>query len=321
MSLNPAIDKRLTLATLELGRANRAATVRAAPGGKAAHVAMVLRILGANVMWIGFQGGVEGAALVNELEDLGIRAEGVQIDGQTRTNLEILEESGTITELLEPGPTVMASEIRNLLAKCEGLLERTGPTGTLILSGSLPPGAPADCYSQFIELGHRHRSKVFLDTNGEPLRCALQAKPDFVKINQTEASALIGMLIQDVNDAQVACRQIVGAGARSAAVTLGAKGLVWLSDSTAPAMYATPPVVKPVSPVGSGDAVLAGFAFGGTMQLDRCWSLQLAVACGAANCVAELPGRPTKDDIDRFREDVAIGTLDSPAKTGSLQSC
>lgn len=321
VSLNPAIDKRLTVHRLEPGCVNRAVTVKAAPGGKAAHVAMVLQVLGANVVWTGFHGGAEGAVLMEGLRDLGIRTRGVPISGRTRTNLEILDDNGTATELLEPGPTVTPAEIMNLRNRCEELLRETNQPGALILSGSLPPGAPTDCYARLTELGHKHGAKVFLDTGGEPLRRALEARPDFVKANQSEASEMSGIQVQDLHGAGIAMEKIVGAGARSAAISLGAGGLVFQADATLPAIYAPALPVNVTSAVGSGDAALAGFAFACGAGLDNVTTLQLAVACGAANCLAELPGQPRKHDIDRLRESVVVGPLESLAKGRSLRSC
>src|SRR5277367_1464314 len=99
VSLNPAIDKRMRLKGLQFGRVNRVTDVSAAPGGKAAHVAMVLRTLGAEPTWLGFAGGAAGDALVSGLQKLSIRTVAIETAGETRTNLEIIEERG-VTEIL-----------------------------------------------------------------------------------------------------------------------------------------------------------------------------------------------------------------------------
>jgi 1-phosphofructokinase family hexose kinase len=320
VSLNPAIDKRLTIPKLEHGGVNRAAGAVAAPGGKAAHVAMVLHILGAKPVWVGFHGGAEGAALLKGLNDLGIRTQGVPISGRTRTNLEILDSDGTVTELLEPGPTVTPAEMMKLTHTCEGLLRESARSTALVLSGSLPPGAPADCYAQFVRLGYKHGAKVYLDTHGKSLRRALKARPDFVKANQSEASEVTGTQIKNFRQTGVALQTIVRAGARSAAISLGGRGLAWQPNATGPLLYASAPSVKVVSAVGSGDAALAGFVFGCSRGLDSVETLQLAVACGAANCLAELPGQPREKDIDRLRDAVVVEPLEA-AMDKDLQSC
>src|SRR5437867_12061274 len=64
VSLNPAIDTRLTVKGFIPGRVNRAVDVCRTPGGKAAHVAMALKGLGATPTWIGFSGGATGSELL-----------------------------------------------------------------------------------------------------------------------------------------------------------------------------------------------------------------------------------------------------------------
>jgi 1-phosphofructokinase family hexose kinase len=321
VSLNPAIDKRLTLPRFEPGSVNRAASVKSAPGGKAAHVAMVLRVLGAEVAWVGFHGGPEGAVLIEGLKHLDIQAQGVLISAHTRTNLEIIDAHGLVTELLEPGPTVTSTEITNLQSECEKVLCEARQPGALILSGSLPLGAPADAYARFTELGHRHGWRVFLDSSGEPLRHALKAHPDFVKSNQHEASELADIQVDAITNVGAALEKMIEAGAGSVAISMGAKGMAWKTDANSPPIYSAAPSVNVVSAVGSGDAALAGFAYASNLGLDAIAALQLAVACGAANCLAPLPGQPNKNDIDRLRAGVAVMTLESAVTERSLRPC
>ena len=103
VSLNPAIDKRLRLERLQHGRVNRASQVTPAAGGKAAHVAMVLRTLGADPLWLGFAGGPTGAALVEGLKAMSIRAEAVATANATRMNLEILEKTEQLRKFWSQG--------------------------------------------------------------------------------------------------------------------------------------------------------------------------------------------------------------------------
>src|SRR5207244_11170051 len=81
VSLNPAIDTRLTVKGFIPGRVNRAAEVCRTPGGKAAHDAMALKGMGATPTWVGFPGGDEGRALLEALDRLGIATMRVY-DGQ-----------------------------------------------------------------------------------------------------------------------------------------------------------------------------------------------------------------------------------------------
>src|SRR3979490_334430 len=92
VSVNPAIDKRMRVSALMPGRVNRVSEMRPEPGGKAAHVAMVLRTLGANPLWFGFAGGSTGEQLLEGLRALHIRVQSVMVPTRTRVNLEIIDD-------------------------------------------------------------------------------------------------------------------------------------------------------------------------------------------------------------------------------------
>jgi len=304
VSLNPAIDKRVRLQRLNRGHVNRAMEVTPAPGGKAAHVAMVLRTLGADPLWLGFAGGATGTALVEGLSKLSIRAEAIATASATRMNLEILESDGTVTEILEPGPPVTEEELERLRDAFEMALRGFGGKMTAILSGSLPAGVPEDYYATLVELGHQRGCKVFVDTSGEPLREALKAQPDFVKPNQEEAEWLTGRAIDGAGSAGSVLKMIIDRGARAGAISLGSKGLLWRPAKEGEALFAKAPEMTGRSTVGSGDAAIAGFAFAEQQGLEAAESLRLAVACGAANCLAEGPGRPRANDIARLKKEI-----------------
>lgn len=306
VSLNPAIDKRVRLVRLQIGRVNRAMEATPASGGKAAHVAMVLRTLGADPLWLGFAGGPTGATLVEGLNRMSIRTEAITTVNATRMNLEILENDGAVTEILEPGPPITREELDRLRNSFELSLRRSVGKMIAILSGSLPPGVPEDYYATLIKLGHQCGCRVFVDTSGEALKRALNAGPDFVKPNQEEAEWFSGRVIDGPDSAANALKMIIRDGASAGAISLGSRGLVWQGAQDKGMFFAKAPEIVVRSTVGSGDATLAGFAFAEDQGLDREESLRLAAACGAANCLAEGPGRAKAGDIARLRKEIQI---------------
>ena len=141
VSPNPAIDKRVTVPSLSAGQVIRARTAKGFPGGKSTHVAMVLRTLGEAPQWIGLCGGATGAELRAGLSALGIAVHPCVTSEQTRTNLEIIEDNGTVTEILEPGSTPAPAEMAAFEGACKDLFAQGGERASVIFSGSLPAGA------------------------------------------------------------------------------------------------------------------------------------------------------------------------------------
>jgi 1-phosphofructokinase family hexose kinase len=291
VSANPAMDRRLRVPSLTVGEVNRANSAQGYAGGKAAHVAMSARALAANAAWIGFLGGAIGEECAQQLESLGIQVAAIRTASSTRVNLEIIDESGQVTELLEPGAEPSVEERDKFLQACvRGMRERWNPA-VLVISGSLPVGLRPDFYGSLIEAARAAEAKVFVDTSGEALRQSSKARPDFVKINRAEAGALVGRPLTTVQEIVRAAGEVVERGTGSAAITLGSEGLIWVEHQNGPVWQARPPHMKVTSTVGCGDATLAGFAHAAIQGMSGGEALRLAAACGAANCVAPAPGR------------------------------
>jgi 1-phosphofructokinase family hexose kinase len=306
ISANPAIDKRMRVVRLQVGLVNRASAVQPNPGGKAAHVAMVLRALKVDPLWIGFAGGASGGELDAGLREIGIRTHPVAMAESTRVNLEILDGSGGVTEILEPGGAPTNEEALAFETACETEFQAGGERQMVIISGSLPPGMEADWYSKLIRKAHAKGCKVFLDTSGEALRSGLAAGPDFVKPNRQEAEELTGVKISDSQSAENALRKVIQAGAESAAISLGENGLIYCSGMKEEIYFARPPKVHVKSTVGCGDATVAGFAYAAQSNLPAREAVLLAAACGTANCLAEAPGRVSISDIHKFKKEMQI---------------
>lgn len=297
VSPNPAIDKRLRIGALLPGKLNRALSAEGYPGGKAAHVAMVLRTLGATTQWAGFCGGSSGEDLVSGLRKLGIEAYHCNTAIQTRINLEIIDELGVVTEILEPGEKPSEEEIATFERQCKALFSAGGVKLWAIFSGSLPRGVGADFYARLISMAKGFGCSTALDTGGEPLRLALEQRPDFVKPNRDEASTYLGRKIDSVESAASAVRQLAWQGARSAAVSLGVDGMIYCAGKGGQILHAPAVQVAVQSTVGCGDSAVAGFVQSMAAEATPEDALRLATACAAANCLADSPGAARLEDI------------------------
>ncbi len=309
ISANPAIDRRLHLNKINLGTVNRASAAVALPGGKAAHVAMATRALGEEVMWVGFLGGATGIECEKGLSALGIPIATVVTTTETRTNLEIIEADGTVTEILEPGGRVTDGEVERMLTLCRDLFSEYASSAQVILSGSLPPGVPVDFYAQLIRLAHAHNCRALLDTSGEALQAALKASPDVVKPNRDETEALTNISVSDMRTATQAARLLFSAGARGVAISLGAEGMFWQPSADSTPFLARSPRIEARSAVGCGDASLAGFAVAHLRRLVGQDAVRFAAACGTANCLAEAPGMIAAGEVERIARQASVSAV------------
>lgn len=142
VNLNPVLDRTLALPHLTVGQINRAQLVRLDVGGKGFNVSRALLELGTPSLALGVLGGATGEMLRRGLEELGIAGDFVFVEGETRQNLTLLDEStGLYTKVNEAGPQWTQDTVESLLAKVR---ERVAPDDVWVMAGRLPPGAPPD---------------------------------------------------------------------------------------------------------------------------------------------------------------------------------
>src|SRR5579863_4556421 len=173
----------------------------------------------------------------------------------------------------------------------------------------MPAGVQADFYVQIIKAGRAAGAKTFLDTSGEWLAKSLEARPDFVKINATEAKGVLAKKGDGRRWVVGALTELIARGAQSAAITLGKQGMAWAESHSGPVRFARPPEIECLSSVGSGDTALAGFAYAAAKGLSGTDAVRFAAACGAANCLAKLTARISVHDVEALLPQVEVQEL------------
>jgi 1-phosphofructokinase len=301
---NPSVDRTIEVETLVRGAVLRARSSRVDPGGKGVNISRALAANGRKTRAVLPAGGWEGEQLAALLGPQDVPVVVVPVAGSVRANVSVVEPDGTVTKLNERGPELSEAEVEAVTAVTVAAAE---DAEWLAVSGSLPPGAPADFYARVVErLGtarprevsggpdRPHRSvKVAVDSSGPPLVAALAAGPDLVKPNREELAEATGRSIRTLGEVVEAAEELRDRGAAAVLASLGADGAVLVDASGATFGSAT--VERPRSAVGAGDAMLAGFLAGGGSGPA---ALTEALAWGAA--AASLPGSrmPTPTDLD-----------------------
>jgi 1-phosphofructokinase len=283
VTLNPAIDKSLTVPRFEVGKTNRGEVGRTDASGKGVNVAMVLKQFGADVCALGFVAGSNGQSILEALASSGIPADFVRVPGETRVNLKIRDPIyQTETELNEPGFQVLPTHLEALKEK---LREYAPRCEVMTFSGSLPPGAPPETYAELMRVAKALGSKCVLDAGGAALRLGIGTKPILVKPNRAEVEELLERSLRTRHDLADAARKLLEMGAEKALISLGAEGAVAASEREL--LAARPPTVAVRSSIGAGDAMVAAFAYGEIAYLSFRDSFRLAMAASAASVTTE----------------------------------
>lgn len=280
VTLNPALDKTVEIPNLTIDGVNRITTMRTDPGGKGINVSKVIDKLGGRSVAMGILGGNTGNAIRSALEAMGLETDFRFVEGETRTNLKVIDPvNHTNTDINEPGVTLSEGLLEDFLAQAAG---RLTAGDIVVLSGSLPKGAPRNTYFTWVKTCREAGAKVILDADGELLAEGLKASPYLIKPNNHELSGLLGKPLETTGDLEQAARDLMNRyGIARVVVSMGGDGALYVTGKET--IYAEGLKVPVGSTVGAGDSVVAALAVAEERGMGLEETVRLSTATGAAN--------------------------------------
>ena len=280
VTLNPAVDKTVEINNVAIDSVNRVSSVRLDAGGKGINVSKVILQLGGASKALGFLGGRAGTFIKDYLDDVGIYNDFVVVEGETRTNLKIVDPvEHTNTDINEMGPRITVQDIKQIEAR---ILDGANEKSIIVFSGSVPPNVQPNIYQQWIYQAKWKGAKTILDADGEMMRLGIGAGPYLIKPNIQELERLLGREITSIDEAVVAARFLMEEyHIQIVVISMGEQGALFLNKEVT--IFAEGLAVDVKSTVGAGDSMVAALAY----ALDRGENFEkavtLAVAAGTAN--------------------------------------
>lgn len=302
LTLNPCIDHTIEVNGMEIGGTNRIKQVKKEVGGKGINVCTALVQLGYESETLLFIHEKEAVPLTKYLTEKGIGCHGVSVPGELRTNIKVFDaQKREMTEFNESGSPVPEAAADRMLTLIK---EKLTETDILVVTGSVPPGVPADIYAGAIRLAKESGVTTILDGDGELLREGIKAKPDMIKPNIGELRRLLGRHIETEEEIIGAATELVGVGIPYVCVSVGADGAYLVCGD---GVYFTKGAEITVRGVqGAGDSLVAGFAIGLQEKRRPAESLRLAVACANGSLTHEGTEMCTKEDVERLIGQVEV---------------
>jgi 6-phosphofructokinase 2 len=303
LTMNPAVDVSVSVDYVTPDHKLRCEAPTYEPGGGGINVARAVRKLGGDALALFPAGGPAGALLFSLLDADGVRHRTIPIEGWTRENMNITERvTGRQFRFVMPGPALSEPEWQSILNQL-GALDPA--SRYLVVSGSLPPGVPADFYARVARLVRPRGVELVVDASGEPLRHAIAEGVDVLKPSLREFEELTGE--EGCEEAQLAVlagRLIDNRRCHVLILSLGARGVFWMSASERGRLAA--PAVPVRSTVGAGDSMVAGVV----LSLVRGHTLGEAVRFGVAAGAASVMNPGTQlcrvEDVERLYAEVGV---------------
>lgn len=301
ITMNPSLDKVYFVYNFERGKVFRPEKVTATAGGKGLNVARVINAMGHDVITTGLLGGLHKKFIQKRLKKLNIENQFIKIAGETRTCINITDQSNEITtEILESGPEIKKKELAKFLKKYKQLISKIE---IVVASGSLPKGVPVDFYKKLITIAKRYDKIFILDTSEQYLKNGIKGIPYMIKPNQEEVSSLFEKNYKSINNLIEPLLKFKNNGIAMPIITMGKQGALSIINNSV--YHFQTPEVEVVNVVGSGDAFVAGCAVG-LKRLDKIESIKLGMAYAVTNTCFQKTGVVTPKKVNYFLNRIAI---------------
>jgi 1-phosphofructokinase family hexose kinase len=287
VTLNPAVDKILFLDVLLRSRTNRLTQVLETIGGKGTHVSINLKLQYVKNTALGIALGENGKKVVKILEGWGVETRFLQYDlpgMESRTNYEIVENSGHICSMLtERGPILPANITDDLLKQIRGLVKAGD---MLVLAGDASNVEDTAIYSKLTLVAKELGVKVFLDASGHYLKDSLISSPFLIKPNFEELCFIAGRDLRTEAEIVAAMQSLDEFNIPMIAMTWGGNGAIVKNGRD---FYRANPIkVQTINEGGCGDAFLSAIIAGIDKNMSIEETLKIAAAVAAAASESEI---------------------------------
>jgi 1-phosphofructokinase len=303
LTLNPALDKTLTVPSFAPGKVNRVLETRKDPGGKGINVSKALKELGSENVAMGILGGSAGEYILGALAQMGIESDFVVSKRPTRTNIKLFDPVTRLTtDINEAG----GIDPEDALVLKRRLLKVLKAGDLCVISGRLD-GLGVD-EGEWIRDINALGAKVFLDTQGAALKSGVESSAYMIKPNAEEMAEMTGLPVNTFDEAAARAKEVLAASSvRAVLVSMGEAGAVYADRECV--LYGESPEIRAASSVGAGDSMLAGFVHGVCEGLSPEERFKLSIACGAAAAQTQGSACPEKQQIYSLLGQVKLGRI------------
>ena len=299
VTLNPALDISTGADKVRPDVKLRCDAPSFDPGGGGINVSRAIAIMGGQSTACVALGGTVGHRIAGMLEAAGVTLQQMQAPGETRQSVAVTDrDSGLQYRFVMPGPAWGDAHVGQSIAH---ILQTAQAGGLVVLSGSNPPGVPADYAALLAPRLSQRGAGLIVDTSGPALRAVAGGGHDvtLLRMDAEEAEDLAGTPLPERADTARFAASLVQAGAAKAVIVArGGDGNIIADGGSA--WHAEAAKVEVVSKVGAGDSFLAGFTLGHARGLPAHEALGLGAAMASAACMTPATELCRRKDVDRL---------------------
>ncbi len=279
VTLNPLLERRLSFKSIKFYFENRGGKAEFKAGGKGINVSRQLNNFNIENFAYTFAGGTNGKIFKEILTKENIKFSSVRTTAETREAAVIIDESqNKITSFFGPNSKINQSEVQEFKSKLEKMIENCE---MVIFSGSSPCKETESIFPYGIELANKYDKISVCDTYGNHLADCIEKSPTIIHNNIAELEKSLNIDLSSEDKKLAFLNKLYAKGVKQAYLTDGE------SDAYASNFdfhfKIKNPAVEVKDATGSGDAFVAGIAFGWHKNLTFEETVSIAVKLGALN--------------------------------------
>ena len=305
VTMNPCIDRMVTIESFTYGGMNRILDSRIDASGKGINVAIAYTQLGGRALCTGINYRERGNLIVELLDGKGIEHDFVNVDGEVRINHKIYDRSKqVVTELNESGYPIDTLALEKVKEK---VITHSSNSEILVISGSIPKGVPDTIYKDLLKAVSHLPVKTILDAEGSLLLEGIKEKPNIIKPNLFELDSALNIKITSHREILKAEDFFLDKGVEIIGVSLGEEGAIILNESHA--YYAPGLKIDVKGTAGAGDSIIAGFCQAMKEGSDLETMLRYGVAAATASVMREGTLLCTREGFESILPKVKVKKL------------
>ncbi len=299
-TINPAFDMHYE--DFMPYKENYVNSILISAGGKGINVSRTLKCNNIKNTAYVVLGSENAEDFVSKLRQDGLDFKAIYCKGRIRENITIHTSGKSETRISLDSFALSEKVFDQLLRE---LFTVVDDQTILIFSGRLPRGISSDMAIRFLtKLRNRSGCRLVVDCNTFSLEELVLIKAWLIKPNEQEIEALIGEKINTIEQVINAAAKIAKAGIENVIVSMGKDGAVAVAGDSKYQLVV--PDITPLSTVGAGDSMIAGFvgAYAQGACIEEC--LKSAALYGTSACLTQGTGSPTAIDMKNIKDSINV---------------
>jgi len=279
VTLNPLLERRYYYSNINLKSVNRNGKLILKAGGKGINVSRQLNKFGIKNISMLFTGGTNGKAMREALRNEKISFSEIITKNENRDAAIIIDKSAEkIYSFFGTDSIISSNEANEFILKMEKAI---AACEIVVFSGSSPCKEAEPIFVEGINIANKLDKISVCDTYGRHLQDCYDSSPTIIHNNVDEVKASIDLKLESEADHLKFLNMLYKKGVKQAFITNGRNS--FYASNFDFHYKVTPPEIRSVDSTGSGDALVAGIAYGWHNKLTFEKQLRFATAIGALN--------------------------------------